>query len=259
MRAPSELFDSMLNLTTDLFEPLEHDLFIASVLADGSRRRVLDIGSGNGAYLARIQMRYPHLFYEGIELAPAIHARSLSRHNARLTIHCGSYEQLESNASFDLIVARLVVPHLADRVHFGRWLLPRMSPQARLLILELDEDLLRDHPQLELYSSLYRKSRQGLNRSPLMKLQDSLKLEMEHAGLCLLSTQRYHLTTDSLTVKAQMYMYMRIATEYMLGTPVPAAHAEELFAWLLAPESSYNVPMFGMTFCFSRPYTRCRR
>ncbi|WP_020620235.1 hypothetical protein [Paenibacillus daejeonensis] len=49
MRAPSELFDSMLNLTTDLFKPLEHDLLLASTLAYGSYRRVLDIGSGNGA------------------------------------------------------------------------------------------------------------------------------------------------------------------------------------------------------------------
>lgn len=248
MRAPSELFDQMLVLTTDLFEPLEHERFLAPVLCDGSRRSVLDIGSGNGAYLARLQMRYPDLSYEGTELSGDIHAHSLARQNPKLVIRCTSYEQLATNAAYDLVIARLVIPHLDDRGHFGRWLLPRMSRHARLVVLDLDEDALQDHPRLPLYSSLYRKSRQGLNRSPLMRLDDALRLELTDAGLCHLATERYQLNTVSLEVKAKMYMYMRVVTEYMLGSPVPTAHAEELFSWLLNPQSDYSIPMFGMTF-----------
>ena|GEM_PF-1842022 len=248
MRAPCDLFDSMLSLTTELFEPMEHALFFEPLLAQAAVGRVLDIGSGNGAYLARLQERYPRLDCLGVELEPNIYARSAARQRERLTFRLGSYEELSDPQSYDLVLARLVVPHLSDRRHLGSWLLPRVKPGGRLVILDADEDDLQHLDELPLFSQLYRRARTGLYRSPLMRLEDALRLELTSAGWTHLGTRRYQIRADRLEAKAQLYMYMRLVTEYTLRSPVPPAHAEELFSWLIDPDSDYNIRMFGMVF-----------
>jgi hypothetical protein len=84
-------------------------------------------------------------------------------------------------------------------------------------------------------------------KSRLLTVHDALRLEFEQAGFAVRSCETYRIdTAESGATKRKLYAYMLLVTEYVLGPDVPAAHLDELRAWLDDPGSSHSIHMFAM-------------
>ncbi|RXZ84306.1 methyltransferase domain-containing protein [Paenibacillaceae bacterium] len=249
MDTRTNLFHRMLTITAELFFEMESRLFwdsLAAAITPGSR--ILDIGAGNGFYLHKLQQQHSQFNYCGLEPDEGIWGKSLPLQNEHLRFKHTAYEQFQNESSYEAVVARLVVPHIEDRLHFARWLYNNTSEQATVVMIDICSKPLQDNERLPLFSELYRKSRQPLGLSPLLRLEDALRLEMMEAGFSAPETVHYSLLADDPLVKMKLYIYMRTVVACTLGEPVSSAYAEELFAWLVEPGASLEIPMFGTVF-----------
>jgi 2-polyprenyl-3-methyl-5-hydroxy-6-metoxy-1,4-benzoquinol methylase len=246
MRTKEDVFDFMLTLTTELFFELEKGYFLTGL--EERSLKLLDVGCGNGEYLSHIHQSFPHLSLTGIEIDKSIYQKALLRSNPHLAIYHSSYDNIPVSEIYDWVMARLVILHIPDKQHFLRWLHQHTHHQSTILILDIDNDQLQENSQLPLFTALYKQSRQSLHTSKLLDLKDALRLEFQHAGFHHLSTKPYTITSDDPMVKQKLYMYMRLVTEYILGSPIPVAISEELFSWLIDPNGYHEIHMFGMEF-----------
>lgn len=247
MDTRADRLDRMLNVTADLFFDMEKSLFFRRFGEKGST--LLDIGCGNGTYLAGISDHYPDLRLTGVEIGEEIYRKAQDKQKRNLTFVHGSYEQLAGTGPYDTILARLVVPHIIDRSGFLQWLYEHTAEQSTVIVIDFDDERYRDNDKLPLFSSLYRKARQSLKRKgTFLELPDALLLEFRQAGFVHLGTERYSVRTDRDELKRICREYMRLATEYLLDAPIPAERDDELAAWLDEPDTFQEIPMFGIVF-----------
>ncbi len=245
MESTAHLFDRMLTITADLFFELEKELFFNSL--GGSSRKVLDIGCGNGDYLSRMCDCFPDMEFTGVEIDEDICRIARTRQRGNMTFHHSSYDGIPDSSLFDLVIARLVIRHIRDRRHLIRWLYEHTHNESTILIIDFDDDAgLAGSSSLPLFTSLFKQSRQMLRNHGFLNVTDALMLEFEHSGFRRPVIKRYKVTSDNPAVKQKMYAYMRLVTEYVLGSPIPAERAEELLAWSTDPGSRFDVHMFGM-------------
>jgi len=100
-------------------------------------RHVLEVGSNRGDFLAYLQQRHGYLQLLGVESSP------LSLVGVPTLFH--DVHDLRFSASFDLVVARQVLEHMADPVRFLSRLASFLRPGAWLMVevpeleTELDE------------------------------------------------------------------------------------------------------------------------
>jgi SAM-dependent methyltransferase len=246
MRAKVDIFDSMLTVTADLFFEREQELFFQKL--QEKSLQVLDVGCGNGAYLSKLNEQFPLLTLTGLEIEEGIYQHALVKQNSTMAFYHSSYEQHDVLHAYDYVIARLVIQHIQDRQHFIQWLHEHMTAHATFLIIDIDDDQLHNNSQLPLFSALYHQSRQAVQRRSLLNIKDALRIECKHNGFNHLSTTRYTLTTDTPSVKQQIYTYMQLVTENYLNTSVPADIADELAAWFNNPHGHQEIHMFGMEF-----------
>ena len=78
-------------------------------------KTVLDVGCGNGDYVARLAENFPEKQFTGIEPSPGLLVRARSRH-AGSGVHFsgGTLEQSNTSEVFDFVVLRFVVQHLTN-------------------------------------------------------------------------------------------------------------------------------------------------
>jgi SAM-dependent methyltransferase len=237
----------MLNVTADLFFDMEMSLFFRRF--GEKRMTMLDIGCGNGTYLACISDQYPGMRLTGIEIEEEVFRKAQVKRKENLTFVHGSYEQLTGAGPYDTILARLVVPHIGNRNSFVQWLYEHTTEQSTVIVIDFDDSRYHGNVKLPLFSSLYKQARQSLKqRGTFLELRDALLLEFRHAGFIDLGTERYSVRTDRDDLKRMCRDYMRLATEYLLDAPISAEREDELAAWLDDSDSFQEIPMFGIVF-----------
>lgn len=241
-----DLLDQMLHITTDLFLETECSLLLDDL--PEAPTTILDIGCGNGAYLAKLKERYPFADCTGVELDRPMYMKAALRNDRGMNLIHGSYEQLDEQTALDLIIARLVILHIENVGEFVKWIYNRLHPLSRVVIIDFDDARFRGNERLPLFLSLYRQARQSLRgRRTFLELPDALKLEFQYGGLAVTGTKRYAVRADSPSKKAALYSYMKLSTEYLLGEPLSAERADELDEWLHDPDADMEIPMFGMS------------
>ncbi|TMV50285.1 methyltransferase domain-containing protein [Paenibacillus mesophilus] len=247
MNTRADRLDRMLNVTAELFFGVENSLFFRRFGEKGTT--LLDIGCGNGTYLACIGEHYPDMRLTGVEIEEEMCRKAQDKQKRNLTFVHGSYEQLTGTGSYDTILARLVVPHIPDRSGFVKWLYEHTSEQSTVIVIDFDDERYRDNDELPLFSSLYKKARQSLKRKgTFLELPDALLVEFRHAGFVHLGTEWYSVRTDRRDLKQVCREYMLLATEYLLDTPITAEREKELDRWLDNDDSFLEIPMFGIVF-----------
>ncbi|GGD94304.1 class I SAM-dependent methyltransferase [Paenibacillus nasutitermitis] len=239
-------FDCMLTATTDLFLPVEKQLFLSD-FAVTSGLRVLDVGCGNGEYLSRLSRLFPRWSCTGLEMDKGIYEYARKKETPQLTFVHSSYEDYTGKEQYDLVLVRLVAAHLRDQGHFVQWLRERTHRHSTVIILDIeDAEESRWQDNLPLFSSLYRQIRLPLRRSRLLRLRDSLSLEARSRGWDNQELFHYQAAADTADTKHLMYRYMQMVTAYHYGFPLPDQREEELAQWLSNPELSFEVHMFGL-------------
>ncbi|MUT68435.1 bifunctional 2-polyprenyl-6-hydroxyphenol methylase/3-demethylubiquinol 3-O-methyltransferase UbiG [Paenibacillus sp. NEAU-GSW1] len=243
------VFDEMLQLTTELFFEQELKLFFRFPEWEQPPANVIDVGCGNGAYLSRLHQVYPELPMTGLEIENSIFEFAKAKCNEGLEFHLSSYEKSSfKTQSVAAIVARLVMPHINDRLHFAEWANAQTAAGSRLIVLDVDSDELQWNERLPLFSQLYVQSRQSILRKSWLTFPSILRVEMEKGGFRHLRTVPYRLAADTYATKLKLYRYMQCAAELYKGAPPSAELEEELSAWLRDESASHEIHMFGIEF-----------
>jgi SAM-dependent methyltransferase len=243
-----QCFDQMLTITTEMFFDIEEELFLRRLDAQ-KPLSILDVGCGNGEYLARVSRRYPQWRCTGLEMDARIYRYAEGKQSSRLSFHLSSYEQFESLETYDCVIVRLTAAHLEDRAHFMRWLRERTHLGSLILIIDADEgigQLAGEANGLPLLGALYREMRRPLRASKLMLLHESLALEARYAGLRPGEVVRYGRNADTPESKALIHAYMQLVAASRFGMPLPPEYGKELKRWYEEPQAAFEIRIFGL-------------
>ncbi len=144
--AAATAWDDLLSLQVDLFFPheLDHLLRSASWQAAGS---VLDVGCGNGDYLARLQRHFPAKTFAGVDASAEL-VESARRRHPEIAFAQGDLFAFRPEELHDAVVMRLVVQHLSDFKAILQRVAGWMTPSGRLYVIEPDMENTLAQPPL---------------------------------------------------------------------------------------------------------------
>ncbi|GFN32989.1 class I SAM-dependent methyltransferase [Paenibacillus xylaniclasticus] len=249
----SELFDQMLTITTEWLFELENELLLQPLLKELTLNypcpAVLDVGSGNGAYLSLLSCYYPQLYCVGLEKDPLIFHYAQQKEKAPgLRFLPIAYESYESDKVYDLIIVRLAALHLANREHFAQWLRRRTRPGSAIVIIDVDDSCIDPNgaTALPLFHSLYLEARRKLSVSTLMRFQDVLSIELTYAGFRRDRLETYRIEGRTRSMKQSMRAYMELVTLMYGHNPYEPERMKEWDDWMADPFSHYTIGMFGL-------------
>jgi SAM-dependent methyltransferase len=108
----TDRLDKALSLYVQYFFPLEVTAYYSSP-AWRSARTVLDVGTGNGDYVARLADCFPDKRYHGIDREASLVERAIRRHAGdRLTFSRADF--FEAGGRYDFLILRFFSQHMAD-------------------------------------------------------------------------------------------------------------------------------------------------
>jgi SAM-dependent methyltransferase len=132
------IWHDVLTLQVDHFQPAE----IASLRRSPAWRSattVLEAGSGNGRYLAGLRRAFPDKRYVGIDVSQGLADLAAERYaDARLRFCVGDFLAGETIGTFDVVVMRFVVQHLADFAQVLARAAAHLNPGGSVIIIEPD-------------------------------------------------------------------------------------------------------------------------
>jgi SAM-dependent methyltransferase len=110
----ADLWSSFLSLQTELYFPWEVELMTAQSFWQEAKN-VLELGSGNGAYLHKLSTRFPGKDYVGVEIRPHYVEQAKQKFSG-LEFREGDVEveNEEYFGLFDVILFRLTLQHLKN-------------------------------------------------------------------------------------------------------------------------------------------------
>jgi 2-polyprenyl-3-methyl-5-hydroxy-6-metoxy-1,4-benzoquinol methylase len=130
------VWDSLLTQQVALFAPSEID-HLSSLSSWQSARTVIDIGCGNGDYVAALQRAFPWPKFHGIDSSPGLIEIARQRHHINgITFHTGDVTRQSPNLIADAIILRFVVQHLADPAAFFEHLRRHAHDRTMVVIIE---------------------------------------------------------------------------------------------------------------------------
>ncbi|AZN41667.1 class I SAM-dependent methyltransferase [Paenibacillus albus] len=245
----TKLFNDMLTLTTQLFYERERSLFLHEPLQAASS--VLDIGCGNGAYLAAVKQDYPHLSCTGLEKDERIYSYASARTAPGLQFVQSDYREWTPSAGpFDVVIARLVALHLPDFEHFLTWLRTVTHPNSVIIVIDLDDDATAPLPAdcLPHFETIFRASRKPLlDRFPKPAFDRLTELTSALGGFRT-QLQCYRVLAEDGETKLLMHRYMETVTRIMQKDHLSDERLQELDLWLNQESFSYVAGMFALSF-----------
>lgn len=146
--------------------------------------RILEIGSGNGAYLSRLANLFPAKAFEGVELL-ALSVKQANEQHARdnLNFREGNAELFDAQLidTADIVLFRLTLQHLKDPAMALENAANYLSPSGHVLIIDACDMAKRtSHPisaldeALRLVADVQNKNNKG-NRKVTLELVEMLK------------------------------------------------------------------------------------
>jgi len=178
-----EMWGVFLIMQTDLFFPNELPLIERGAWWQRSQR-ILDLGSGNGAYLHKLAERFPEKSFLGIDKLPDPVEKAVQRYaQNNLSFQVGDAEifQEDLEGLFDLVLFRLTLQHLRDPLAALKNAARYLAPGGHILIIDsCDEARSSNHPipsvdkALQWVADLQQKAGKG-NRKITLELMQALE------------------------------------------------------------------------------------
>lgn len=104
-----------------------------------AKANVLEVGSGSGILLAKLQKKFPNKFFQGLEPFSSgfssLHELEKNYNNLGLKVHRVNYENFKTSEKFDLIFCINVFEHLNDWRDFLSWSAKKLKKNGILLVL----------------------------------------------------------------------------------------------------------------------------
>lgn len=131
-------WDDLLTRQVDLFGECESEA-MRGIDALRTARRVLDVGCGNGAYLAQLRERYPEKDYIGMDVSPAFIEMATRRHGRPgLRFQEGDFLGAAELPASDVLILRFVVQYLECGVSVLRRSAEALDQGGTVIIIEPD-------------------------------------------------------------------------------------------------------------------------
>ena len=143
-RAILDIWDQMQRLQTDFALPQELTFFYTSPQWHAART-VLDLGTGNGYYLAKLAARFPGKTYYGVDASAELIAIACREAAAEHVIF-SQRDLFEATQRCDFVLMRLLLQHLADVRAVLDHVAALTSPGASVLIVDADDAARFFHP-----------------------------------------------------------------------------------------------------------------
>jgi len=132
----SAMVEDCYRAQTRAFSPVEYP-FIAGLAKKNHIRSALDIGTGEGTFLAGLAPVTPDVNYTAIDADSALIARAQEKYRIpNVTFRNARFDPSFPEDKYDLIMARFAVEHIPDVRQFISEAFRRLSPGGTLLITE---------------------------------------------------------------------------------------------------------------------------
>lgn len=149
-------WDDVLGLQVDLFLPHEVG-FLQQLPAWRAARSVLDVGCGNGYYLARLAPFFPEKKYAGLDISAELIALARRFRSApRIRFASGDFFSREPDERVDVILMRFLVQHLTDFDAILDAARANLVSRGTLLIVEPELSRSGNAPHTPLFEDLLR-------------------------------------------------------------------------------------------------------
>jgi SAM-dependent methyltransferase len=238
MRPRHVIYGDLLRFQAELSADLELPFFYSASEWEHATT-ILDLGSGNGYYAARLAGVFPDKTFVCLERDPKM-AGQASRWatNGSLTSITGTLSDLPNETHFSFVLARHTLSYLDDLPAFGTWLTEHTTHGAGLLVIDADDDAFLCRPPLPILergNEEFKKkvAAAGGDRDVVTRLRE----HVHGAGFSHRWTRGLIVHSDIRDRKYLMYMFMRAVAEYDHGSPLPSDVWSEIDAWALDPHS----------------------
>lgn len=133
-----KLWNIFLEVQADLFFEGENKIFINSPWWTNAEK-ILEIGSGNGAYLSRLASKDPNKIYEGVEKEQEFVEEANCKFNdSDISFSEGDAEVLdpEKMSSYDVVLFRLTLQHLNNPRTALKYAWKYLKPNGHIVIID---------------------------------------------------------------------------------------------------------------------------
>ena len=145
-------WDTLLRFQTELFFPQEVACLCGSP-AWLQARSVLDVGCGNGDYLARLKRFFPDKSYAGIDRSPELVSLAKARHD-QLDIVQADFFDYRPAVRFDLLLMRFIVQHLTNLEAILTSASGHLQEMGSIVVVEPDYSISGNTPRTPLFEEM---------------------------------------------------------------------------------------------------------
>jgi SAM-dependent methyltransferase len=237
-------WDRLLNLQVELFLSQELVSF-AQIPAWTAARTVLDLGCGNGYYLARLRAAYPEKDYLGIDRSPELIDIARTTHGgARLHFAIGDLHRPALPHPVDIVLLRFVIQHLNDLGSLLTTVGPLLSKGGALIVIEPDLPASRVSPAIPLLLGMLRAFEGRQERLGKLRVQlDRLAAIVDRTAGWRAHEER-SVASQNVQTAAAVFLGWVDACEQSGGFDYPFSETRaEIFRWAGGPNATSEIAL----------------
>lgn len=227
-----ELVEEQLNLQVKIQFDHHHGFMLKNGL--DSCQNVIDLGTGNGAFLSALARKHPHTSFTGIDAHENMldRARRKKLDNVRWCLgDVNDFETVPDIKNADGVLMRYLLLHLKDTSTVIANLYNALSDGTRLWIIDLDIEHFHCDPPHEAFELIKRLVKQYFDKHGKdSNVGSKLRSMLEGVGFHTINLETEELNTESvgIDVLQRFLMHEVIAYRHVL----PNALSDEEFAMI---------------------------
>lgn len=206
--------------------------------------KICEIGCGNGAFLKKISEDFPGPKYKGYDHCESLINIAKGIQNENIVFELGSANSIDIR--YDLIILRLIIHQLNDRVNFLKELSLNLRHNAQVIIIEPYDDMFQLSVKMPAFSKHLAKHREILSpESASRDVQLYIEEDMKKYNFYLQEQFYYYVPSSLPEYREKYYRYMR-STCLIIGCGQDVL--DEIEQWFMDPNSFVQIGLICYRF-----------